>query len=117
MPLYNVKLYVADAIGSIVNQEFEDYEIIVIKDGSQDRSVDVVKQMMQTEERICLYHQENRGLASTRNRGLDLSSGAYIYFLDADDMLKPGALRRSEEHTSELQSRGHLVCRLLLENK
>src|SRR5690625_6336359 len=84
IPLYNVELYVADAIGSILNQEFDDYEIIVINDGSQDRSVDVVKQMMQTEERICLYHQENR---------------------------------RSEEHTSELQSRGHLVCRLLLEKK
>src|SRR5690625_6565137 len=62
IPLYNVELYVADAIGSILNQEFDDYEIIVINDGSQDRSVDVVKQMMQTEERICLYHQENRGL-------------------------------------------------------
>src|SRR5690625_6683054 len=59
--------------------------------------------MMQTEERICLYHQENRGLASTRNRGLDLSSGAYIYFLDADDMLKPGALRKIMD---KLQSTG-----------
>lgn len=94
IPLYNVELYVADAIRSILNQEFDDYEIIVINDGSQDRSVDVVKNIMQTEERIRLYHQENRGLASTRNRGLDLSSGVFIYFLDADDMLKPGALGR-----------------------
>src|SRR5690554_6714179 len=66
--------------------------MIVINDGSTDESVRIVEKMMQSERRIRLYHQENKGLASTRNRGLDMAAGEYIYFLDADDMLKENVL-------------------------
>lgn len=92
IPVYNVELYVEDAIRSVINQDFADYEIIVINDGSTDESVTLVEKIMLKEKRIRLYHQGNQGLAATRNRGLDMASGRYIYFLDADDMLKPNVL-------------------------
>src|SRR3712207_7239136 len=63
-----------------------------------------------------VIHQENSGWPGRpRNVGLDAATGTYVFFLDADDELGPEA--RSEEHTSELQSRQYLVCRLLLEKK
>lgn len=92
IPVYNVELYVEDAIGSVLEQEFENYEIIVINDGSTDETVTHVKKIMLRDKRIRMYHQENRGLAASRNRGLDLSVGDYVYFLDADDMLKANTL-------------------------
>lgn len=94
IPIFNVELYLEDAIRSVLDQDFTDYEIIAINDGSTDESVAIIERMMLQEKRIRLYYQENRGLAATRNRGLDLSEGDYIYFLDADDMLKPNVLSK-----------------------
>lgn len=92
IPLYNVELYIEDAIQSLLEQKFDDFEIIVVNDGSTDGSARVVEEIMESENRIRLYHQDNQGLAATRNRGLDMADGKYIYFLDADDMLKQNVL-------------------------
>ena len=95
IPIYNVERYVASCIESVLQQTSTDYEIICINDASTDGSRDVVLDFMKEDDRIVLYdNEENLGLASTRNRGLELAKGDYVYFLDSDDMIEPDALEK-----------------------
>lgn len=87
IPLYNKESYVADTIQSVLNQSFDDYEIIVVDDGSQDNSVEVVKQF--SDSRIKLTQQKNAGVSNARNRGISQANGKWICFLDADDWFHP----------------------------
>jgi glycosyltransferase involved in cell wall biosynthesis len=74
--------YLKFALESIFNQSYRDYEVIVVDDGSTDDTKAVVSSF----DRCCYYYQENRGVSVAKNRGVDLSSGEYISFLDSDDM-------------------------------
>lgn len=88
MPAYNAEKYIQEAIDSILNQTFTDFEFIIIDDGSTDRTVDIIKSY--TDPRIRFYQNEqNMGVASTLNRGLDLSTGEYIARMDSDDISLP----------------------------
>lgn len=85
MPVYNAKRYVGEAIESILRQTFVDFELIIIDDGSEDTSVEVIKQY--TDPRIRFYlNEKNIGSAATMNRGMDLARGKYIARMDADDI-------------------------------
>jgi glycosyltransferase involved in cell wall biosynthesis len=90
VPLYNKAQSVRRAINSILAQSFQDFEVLVIDDGSSDSSAEVVSSIH--DERISLLQQENRGVSATRNRGIDLANCERIAFLDADDEWKPGYL-------------------------
>src|SRR5690625_6621248 len=111
-------------------QTFTDYEVIVINDGSKDHSGHICEDYASRDERIKVIHKAYGGVSAARNAGLERATGDYIGFVDGDDRIKYDMYERlhelcvqtnsdirSEEHTSELQSRGHLVCRLLLEKK
>lgn len=87
LPVYNGALYLGEAIESILNQTFKDFEFIIINDGSKDKSEDIIKSY--NDKRIKYYSQENRGFGATLNRGINLSNGKYIARIDADDISYP----------------------------
>lgn len=83
IPLYNKAKNITNTINSVLAQKYHDFEIIVVDDGSTDASVDAVMQIM--DDRIKLVSQLNSGVSVARNRGVEVSQGKYISFLDADD--------------------------------
>ena len=94
VPLYNLKDYIERCILSIVSQSIDTsrYELIVVNDGSTDGSESVVKKLQAVYPSITLINKENGGLSSARNKGLDIASGDYIFFMDADDWVSPDTL-------------------------
>lgn len=90
IPLYNKENYVRDAIDSISAQTFRSFEIVVVDDGSTDDSAKIVRAIDYT--RILISPQENAGVSAARNKGLQIANGAYVAFLDADDLWHPDLL-------------------------
>lgn len=86
MPVYNAERYIAEAIQSILNQTFSDFEFIIINDGSTDRSLEILQRYTSQDSRIRLISRENRGLVKTLNEGLTLAKAPLIARMDADDV-------------------------------
>lgn len=84
IPLYNKELSITNTIQSVLDQTFQDFEIVVVNDGSTDRSADIVEQMK--DSRIRLIHQENQGVSAARNTGIREAKYEWIAFLDGDDL-------------------------------
>ena len=97
IPCHNYARFLPDAVGSVVRQTFRRWEIVVVDDGSSDDSIDVARGLMARypDHRIRLFGQPNRGPAAARNAGARFAAGAYLLFLDADDMLAPTLLERT----------------------
>ena len=94
IPLYNLEKYIEKSIKSVLTQDFDgEFEVIVVDDGSKDKSIEVVQALSETDSRIKLIHQENSGVSSARNKGIDAANGKYIVFVDGDDILFPNALQ------------------------
>lgn len=89
IPLYNKEKQIRYTIDSILKQDFTDFELIIINDGSTDNSLKIVKEI--NDERIKIINQTNAGVSVARNRGIDEAKGEYVFFIDADDHLLPGA--------------------------
>ena len=87
VPVYNVEKYLDQCIKSILNQTYHNLEIILINDGSTDRSEEICLRYVAIDERIAYYKQSNGGLSAARNAGILKSKGTYIQFLDSDDYL------------------------------
>jgi glycosyltransferase involved in cell wall biosynthesis len=85
IPVYNVKLYLKHCVRSVLDQTFQDLEIILVDDGSTDGSGDLCDQIAADEPRIRVVHQQNQGLSGARNTGLHQATGEYVAFLDSDD--------------------------------
>lgn len=96
IPLYNVEDYIERCILSIVSQSInqESYELIVVNDGSTDKSDSIVEKLQSIYPFIILINKTNGGLSSARNKGLDIASGDYIFFIDADDWISPNTLQK-----------------------
>ncbi len=92
IPVYNTEKYLKECLDSIVNQSFEDIEIICINDGSTDNSLEILREYEEFDKRISVVCQENEGLSITRNNGIKLAKGEYVYFIDSDDYLELTAL-------------------------
>ncbi|RDU72495.1 hypothetical protein CQA57_06790 [Helicobacter anseris] len=88
IPIYNVQDYLAKCLDSIVNQTFGDIEIILINDGSTDKSGAIAKEYAKKDKRIVLIEQENQGLSCARNKGIEMGGGDYIIFVDSDDYVE-----------------------------
>ena len=87
MPVYNTEKYVAEAIESILNQSFSDFEFIIIDDCSSDNSWELIQKYAKKDKRIRAYKNErNRGISYTRNKLIDLSKTNYIVSQDSDDI-------------------------------
>lgn len=87
VPVYNAEAYIENCIKSILRQTFDDIEIILINDGSEDNSVEIIDTLCQKDDRIKVFHKQNGGVSSARNLGLDKACGEYIMFVDSDDCL------------------------------
>ncbi len=85
MPIYNVERYVHCAIDSVLNQTYTSFELILVDDGSTDRSGDIADKYAGADGRVKVVHKENGGLSDARNAGLLLATGEYIIFIDSDD--------------------------------
>ena len=108
IPLYNKEGCIVKTIESITMQDFEDYEIVVVDDGSKDNSVE--QAMSIHDQRIKIFRKSNGGPASARNYGVKNALGKYGLFLDADDTLEPGALKVLEELTQKEPSCEFFCC-------
>lgn len=86
MPVYNGEKYLAEAVESILNQTFRDFEFIIIDDGSTDGTAQILEQYGRGDSRIRICHQENAGVVAACNRGIGLARGKYIARMDADDI-------------------------------
>ncbi|MEW6530059.1 MAG: glycosyltransferase [Thermodesulfobacteriota bacterium] len=89
---YNSEEYIAATLQSVLNQTFDNFEIVVVNDGSTDRTEQIVKSF--SDARIQYHLQENSGVGATRNRAVDLSRGKYVAFLDHDDLWEPTKLEK-----------------------
>lgn len=98
IPVYNVEDYLNECVNSVVNQTYKNLEIILVDDGSTDKSGQICDEYLNQDSRIKVIHCENGGLSAARNTGMDLASGKYIYFLDSDDYITPQCI----EHNVEL---------------
>ncbi|WP_019837356.1 glycosyltransferase family 2 protein [Acinetobacter towneri] len=90
VPIYNVESFLKECIDSVLLQDFQDYELICINDGSTDNSLEVLKTF--SDSRIKIINQENQGMSCARNAGLDIALGEYIWFIDSDDKIAEHSL-------------------------
>lgn len=89
VPVYNSEKFLEPCISSILAQSYNHLEILCINDGSTDNSLDILEQMACSDPRIKVFNQENAGVSSARNAGLNMARGDYITFVDSDDALEP----------------------------
>ncbi len=94
IPCYNQEKYIAEALESVWNQTYNNWECLVVNDGSTDSSVNIINKYTRKDKRFKLINQENKGVAAARNHGFQKASGSYIQFLDADDLLLPDKLEK-----------------------
>lgn len=88
VPVYKAEKYLHRCVDSILAQTFTDFEVLLIDDGSPDRSGEICDEYAQKDSRVRVFHKENGGVSSARNRGLDEATGEYIIFIDSDDKLE-----------------------------
>jgi glycosyltransferase involved in cell wall biosynthesis len=95
-PVYNVESYVQRSLTSALNQDFDDFEIIVVDDCSADNSINVINQLVSSHSKVnnvrIIRHEKNKGLAEARNTVIKNAKGDYIYFMDSDDFIIPNTL-------------------------
>ena len=92
IPVHNVETYLQECLDSVINQTLREIEIICINDGSTDNSLDILVENEKKDSRIHIINQNNFGIGISRNNGLSLAKGEFIYFLDSDDFLEVNAL-------------------------
>lgn len=94
IPAYNAELYIAEAIDSILEQTYTNFEVIVIDDASTDKTVAIIKRYEKKDKRLRIYkNKKNMGIGANRSRGIELAKGEYICWQDADDVALPSRLQ------------------------
>ncbi len=104
VPAYNVEKFIGKCLESILAQTYENFELIVVDDGSNDYTSDIIEIFAKQDKRIKLIRQENKGVSSARNLGLDIAQGAYIMFVDADDYIEPNTLEDAYKKINQTNS-------------
>ena len=93
VPIYNAEQYLRRCVDSILNQEYTDFELLLVNDGSTDASGDICEEYGDRDPRVIVIQKENTGVSDSRNRALDRARGKYLQFLDSDDWITPDATR------------------------
>lgn len=104
IPVYNGENYIRKAIDSVLNQTYKNFEIIVVNDGSKDKTSQIVSDYIKNNQQIKLINQENKGVSSARNEGIVSSSGDYIAFLDSDDEFDATFLEKTLDSIKKAES-------------
>ncbi len=111
LPVYNREKYIGEAINSLLNQTCQDFEIIVIDDASTDNSLSIIKAYYDFRIKV-IENKSNLGVSASRNRGIEISKGSYIAFLDSDDIAFP---ERLEKQLKILENKSIDICGSWLE--
>lgn len=104
IPIYNTFNYIPECLDSIINQTYTNLEIILVNDGSTDKSLDLCYEYASKDKRIIVINKSNEGLSSARNTGLDIATGEFISFVDSDDVLSIDTLRDNIKYLNEYPS-------------
>ena len=97
IPVYNVEQYIKNCLESVINQTYDNWEIILIDDGSTDNSKAIYENIAIKNDKIKIFKQTNKGVSAARNLGIEKAQGDYIVFLDADDWIEKKFLERMLE--------------------
>lgn len=92
MPAYNTAEFIEEAVRSLIAQDFTDWELLIVEDGSSDETFDVAKQLASEDARVKVMRNPRKGVSSARNTGVEAARGRFIGFLDSDDTMDPGSL-------------------------
>ena len=121
MPVYRVEDYVGRAIESMQKQTLQEFEFLIVDDGSPDRSGEICDAYAREDERIRVFHRENQGAPAARNTAMEMARGKYLYFLDSDDWAEPQMLEEmyelAEMHQAELVVAGFYIDTYYGENE
>ena len=101
VPVYNVETYLEECLDSIQNQTYTDFEVLLVNDGSTDGSQAICERYCQADKRFRLMNQTNQGLSAARNKGVEISTGEYIVFVDSDDIIKTNYLEKLMQYMTE----------------
>lgn len=101
IPAYNVERYLPKCLDSVLSQTFENFEVILIDDGSTDGTGKICDDYAAKDSRIKVYHQDNKGISATRNLCLQYATGEYIQFVDSDDWIEPTMLKTMFDAASD----------------
>lgn len=104
VPVYNVEKYLNQCVASLTNQTYKNTEIILIDDGSKDSSGDICDKLASKDNRIIVVHKNNEGVSATRNKGIELATGDYILFIDADDLVDTNLIETVNKKINEEES-------------
>lgn len=106
IPTYNSEKYIAATLESVIGQTYCDLEVLIMNDGSQDRTAEIVQEYALRDPRIKLVNLvENRGVSAARNKGVEMASGEWIAYLDSDDLWKPNKVEKQLRFAEKLQER------------
>lgn len=108
IPVYNVEDYLSECVDSILNQTYENYEVLLIDDGSTDKSPQICDTYSEKNNKISVIHTRNRGLSAARNLGTEKAQGEYIFYLDSDDYVENNVLERMFKIVE--QDNADIVC-------
>ncbi len=98
VPVYNAQEYIGACLDSVLNQNFSDFEIVVINDGSSDMSAEICEEYKRKDYRVKVIHKENTGVSVARQVGINASCGEYIAFVDSDDLVKSNFMELISRH-------------------
>lgn len=102
LPVYNVEEYLEECLDSLINQNYQNYEIIAVNDGSKDNSLKILKNYQKKYPHLVkVYDKENGGVSTARNYGIENAKGEYLFFVDSDDCILPNSLKKLGDHLEE----------------
>ncbi len=115
VPVYNSEKYLLECLQSIKDQTFEDFEVLLVDDGSSDKSADIARSFCETDSRFRFLHLDRGGVANARNHGLEMAQGKYIGFVDSDDTVEKEYLYElysaAENNHSEVSSCSYSIVK------
>jgi glycosyltransferase involved in cell wall biosynthesis len=109
VPAFNAEPFITECLKSVFNQTFSDFEVLVVDDGSTDRTVQLAKELERSDQRLRIVSQPNSGVIAARNHGIELASGRWVALLDADDVWHPRKLEAQLSYVADQGLRAPLI--------
>ena len=107
VPVYNAAATLRECVNSILSQEFKDFELILVDDGSKDKSPQICDEYAEIDHRVKVFHKENGGVSAARNFGLDYVKGEWVTFIDADDYITPDYFNGVVDYDEDVLIKGY----------